>query len=1553
MFLHDIVKQMTIEEAQRSATNPTAPTVEDSKPVHKIGLVVTDPNHPMVSKRGDTIQKTVRVLGNDRQKAINAAIAHYRRKGFKVHDHHYLGLAGDLEEGWKGKLAGLAMAAGAGAGAVGYHDATKDVVYKGYEFQHAPANVKVPGIARLVNIDGKQLLMWKDPNPDAEGKPVFLYKNKAEADVANALDETEVDEVFGFQTTQPAAKKSTSTLAQMRKEFEKDAPAPQPRVVQNKDADEVRAREVHVRQADEAAKNSHGHTRKQQAAIAMAKQGVAEGKINPAGLNHTQQIGDYVYRAKALTGSDEGEIEMTAYDGKKSIADTVFMPYGSGGRMISGQTYVHPAYRGKGVAAGMYAYLRMLGFKIEPSGIRTGAGKAMWDKWGKAGDAKHLSKGVAEGREQDYLSQIPNLSWKPVSRSVWNTIQDEGLDEEQDAPKHTDWIMASLTISPEDSQALQAFDSDAIEDFNRFDIHLKSRHPGLTDLIDYDNGTVTIVKPSQMQGVAEGYDQTFAGKDPMSFKSPNNGTPTMMIATSQGSRYLITSDGMVLRNKSFHANTGGEDQGLKNWSDAIEFYDPTERPGGTTFPLTVAKAVEKRLPVTLSKTKDGKRALLIHDGSQWRVAKISDVYKHVATTDEPIVSTYSTTPKLNWNVLDYTMNSNKTLKSVHPGSPVTHGIRLGQQGVAEGEGGLGQVAGIGFNGKQFNFSIKDIIAKAQNYPIKKLNPQLFVKQLADRHEDPKQTAARAQAADLQYPIIVVQDGNTLMIADGTHRAQKAIMNKLPSINAYVIPVEDMAEFSKQGLAKEELNELDMFAPVTTFIKMTDGSYVQADWRRGQFNAGLEDSASFINFKPVNPTVAKQLGLDSHQRTNAVRSMSDYRNGTIAHGGDYQRSGPLATRGYEVVDYNKPESMEELPPEVKPALIKWVQKQGQGVAEGKVINTYLWHGSRQKIPVLEPRQAVDTGGAAGSNQNAIYATSDPIFATQMGMPAAGSDYGHFPNDPQMVLFSGKIRKGEYVYLHKLPFKGPDGKPQFVQGGNSREFHSIPGVEGIKPIEIKEIPVNKYLNLIRKATPADLKLRKKYMKKQGVAEDAENFNGIDISLEIQKDDEYVDDEDYDNQVLYVTASSKGKELGHVLFAFDGEYLMPQDLEVEERYRGQGIAQIMYDYVKSKGYKIRRSGQQTDAGAGFWDKHKPGKNVWEQGVAEGLTGLSIQQLATISDEALDNAYHYGRSQPGNTFGWQANLASAAYAKQMIDRGETDVEAISDAVHKGWWSVAQKFVDNPDQFDDTATLRAKGKFDKKMADRIAQMVPFNQLTKDQQDIDTVVARAMLQAIKGQQGVAEGKADYNFDIEDLKRLERIRDLPTLKTQAMALISKPSVKPMKPEKVEWFKNALDNQRMNSPMKVIKLMYDLLLSGEGNAVVGTRSSMNPNSYRQRFGEQGVAEDSWHGAGNDAKDAWHGAGDAWSGSGSDGGSAGGGIPVMGETTGKPLIRPVKYERADGSIEVTYELLAADGRTIKTGMSKEIAMSLLKHYRANHVSESIEQQRLAAMRRAGYFD
>ena len=162
------------------------------------------------------------------------------------------------------------------------------------------------------------------------------------------------------------------------------------------------------------------------------------------------------------------------------------------------------------------------------------------------------------------------------------------------------------------------------------------------------------------------------------------------------------------------------------------------------------------------------------------------------------------------------------------------------------------------------------------------------------------------------------------------------------------------------------------------------------------------------------------------------------------------------------------------------------------------------------------------------------------------------------------------------------------------------------------------------------------------------------------------------------------------------------------------------------------------------------EPNPNVDDQGrmrVPEGEEQLTVQQLATISDEALDNAYHYGRSSPGNTFGWQANLKSASYAKQMIDKGITDIEQISDAIHKGWNVTAQAFVKNPDQFDDTAKLQAAGKLEGKLQQR-AQLMKQNyaQLPDEEKEKDRVVARALLQALKGQQGVAEATGDEPFD---------------------------------------------------------------------------------------------------------------------------------------------------------------------------------------------------------------
>ena len=139
-------------------------------------------------------------------------------------------------------------------------------------------------------------------------------------------------------------------------------------------------------------------------------------------------------------------------------------------------------------------------------------------------------------------------------------------------------------------------------------------------------------------------------------------------------------------------------------------------------------------------------------------------------------------------------------------------------------------------------------------------------------------------------------------------------------------------------------------------------------------------------------------------------------------------------------------------------------------------------------------------------------------------------------------------------------------------------------------------------------------------------------------------------------------------------------------------------------------------------------------EQGIREGQAQpLTVAQLATISDEALDRAYGYGRSTPGNTFGWQANLKSAAYAKKMIDSGVTDIEAISDAIHKGWNVTAQAFVQNPDQFADTEKLRAAGKLQAKLDQRAKLMrQDYAQLADEEKEKDRVVARALLQALRG-----------------------------------------------------------------------------------------------------------------------------------------------------------------------------------------------------------------------------
>jgi ribosomal protein S18 acetylase RimI-like enzyme len=86
-------------------------------------------------------------------------------------------------------------------------------------------------------------------------------------------------------------------------------------------------------------------------------------------------------------------------------------------------------------------------------------------------------------------------------------------------------------------------------------------------------------------------------------------------------------------------------------------------------------------------------------------------------------------------------------------------------------------------------------------------------------------------------------------------------------------------------------------------------------------------------------------------------------------------------------------------------------------------------------------------------------------------------------------------------------------------------------------------------------------------------------------------------FNQSALILKAFEQGNPIAYVKFVKENKELYPQDLWVNDEYRSKGIAKTMYDTLKSEGYVINRSHDQTKAGSGFWDKHR-GEDVyvWE---------------------------------------------------------------------------------------------------------------------------------------------------------------------------------------------------------------------------------------------------------------------------------------------------------------------------------------------------------------------
>jgi len=164
--------------------------------------------------------------------------------------------------------------------------------------------------------------------------------------------------------------------------------------------------------------------------------------------------------------------------------------------------------------------------------------------------------------------------------------------------------------------------------------------------------------------------------------------------------------------------------------------------------------------------------------------------------------------------------------------------------------------------------------------------------------------------------------------------------------------------------------------------------------------------------------------------------------------------------------------------------------------------------------------------------------------------------------------------------------------------------------------------------------------------------------------------------DSGQLFVNAldPTGNNELGHVTFNIgDDNELDPRDLFIKDKFRSQGIARIMYDFVKSKGYTIQRSWDQTDAGSGFWNKHKgEDVRVWEQNdLAEERTHHP--------DHDFKTAYHITTTENAEEILYAGLDPRDGKAFMVVDEGDRVKLQRELSVVGGWMYAKTEGSDDP----------------------------------------------------------------------------------------------------------------------------------------------------------------------------------------------------------------------------------------------------------------------------------
>ena len=132
--------------------------------------------------------------------------------------------------------------------------------------------------------------------------------------------------------------------------------------------------------------------------------------------------------------------------------------------------------------------------------------------------------------------------------------------------------------------------------------------------------------------------------------------------------------------------------------------------------------------------------------------------------------------------------------------------------------------------------------------------------------------------------------------------------------------------------EQQINELDLYAPNTDYIRAPNGEYFKVEYRNtGTITGGGRKAGDLTSFKSVVKADPKEVDvLDLEGRLNYADTdgsgVKSKKSNTIHTGHDHQGGGPLGGKDISVYDMDSEEYHDNVPDGVKGAVIKYMTAQ---------------------------------------------------------------------------------------------------------------------------------------------------------------------------------------------------------------------------------------------------------------------------------------------------------------------------------------------------------------------------------------------------------------------------------------------------------------------------------------------------------------------------------------------------------------------------------------------------------------------------------------------------